>query len=184
MNNVTEQAVTEQVRAIMARYPRLCLEGHGLSDFKRRTPEEYDAELAIERGRLAAPGSVAEIAAAADWIAGHWAPRQTVNRNHSSYGLKHYYEAAPGGEYVTNGQFIVALLLAGFTAPMDDGLNPSFAISEPSGMRRQRFTLGMASQLRAALAASDPAKDAPELREALRNLVVAIMERHEQWPES
>ena len=31
-----------------------------------------------------------------------------------------------------NGQLIVAMLLAGFTAPMDDGLNPSFAISELS----------------------------------------------------
>ena len=52
------------------------------------------------------------------------------------------------------------------------------------GIQRQRFTLAMVGQLRAALGASVPAKDAPELREALRNLVVAIMERHEQWPES
>ena len=52
------------------------------------------------------------------------------------------------------------------------------------GIQRQRFTLAMVGQLRAALGASVPAKDAPELREALRNLVVAIMERHEQWPKS
>ena len=52
------------------------------------------------------------------------------------------------------------------------------------GMRRQRFTLGMAGQLRAALEASDPAKDAPALREALRDLGAAIEARHDQWPES
>jgi predicted RNase H-like nuclease (RuvC/YqgF family) len=51
------------------------------------------------------------------------------------------------------------------------------------GMRRQRFTLGMASQLRAALEASDPAKDAPALREALRDLGAAIEARHDHWPE-
>ena len=51
-------------------------------------------------------------------------------------------------------------------------------------VRRQRFTLGMAGQLRAALEASDPAKDAPALREALRDLGAAIEARHDQWPES
>ena len=51
------------------------------------------------------------------------------------------------------------------------------------GMRRQRFTLGMAGQLRAALEASDPAKDAPALREALRDLGAAIEARHDHWPE-
>ena len=91
---MSETRTTEQVRAIMSRYPRLCAEGHGLSNLRRRTPEEYDAELAREREYLAAPRSVEQIAAAADWIAGHWVPRKTVNRNHSSYGLKHYYEAA------------------------------------------------------------------------------------------
>ena len=50
------------------------------------------------------------------------------------------------------------------------------------GMRRQRFTLGMAGQLRAALEASDPAKDAPALREALRDLGTAIEARHDQPP--
>ena len=51
------------------------------------------------------------------------------------------------------------------------------------GMRRQRFTLGMAGQLRAALEASDPAKDAPALREALRDLGAAIEARHDHWAE-
>ena len=52
------------------------------------------------------------------------------------------------------------------------------------GMRRQRFTLGMAGQLRAALEASDPAKDAPALQEALSDLGAAIGARHDQWPKS
>ena len=51
------------------------------------------------------------------------------------------------------------------------------------GMRRQRFTLGMAGQLRAALEASNPAKDAPALQAALRDLVAAIEARHDHWPE-
>jgi len=52
------------------------------------------------------------------------------------------------------------------------------------GMRRQRFALAMVGQLRAALEASDSAKDAPALREALRDLGAAIEARHDQWPES
>ena len=51
------------------------------------------------------------------------------------------------------------------------------------GMRRLRFTLCMAGQLRAALEASNPAKDAPALQAALRDLVAAIEARHDHWPE-
>jgi hypothetical protein len=52
------------------------------------------------------------------------------------------------------------------------------------GMRRQRFTLALAGQLRAALERSDPARDAPALQEALRDLGAAIGARHDQWPKS
>jgi hypothetical protein len=127
---MTPGGQARQVREIMARYPLLSMEGHGLSNCIRRTPEERQAGLAREREELASPESAAEIAAAADWIAEHWAPRKTLNTWHTSYGLKHVYEAA-AGQYVTNGQFIVAMLLAGFTARMDH-LNPYFNLSERS----------------------------------------------------
>jgi hypothetical protein len=52
------------------------------------------------------------------------------------------------------------------------------------GMQRQRFTLALAGQLRSALERSDPAKDAPALQDALRDLGAAIGARHDQWPKS
>ena len=51
-------------------------------------------------------------------------------------------------------------------------------------MQRQRFTLAIVGQLLSALRASDPVKDAPALREALRDLGAAIEARHDQWLES
>ena len=51
-------------------------------------------------------------------------------------------------------------------------------------MQRQRFTLAIVGQLRSALRAADPVKDAPALREALRDLGAAIEARHDQWLES
>ena len=39
---------------------------------------------------------------------------KTINMRHTSYGLKHKFENAPEGFYITNGSFKKAMLIAGF----------------------------------------------------------------------
>ncbi|WP_430534425.1 hypothetical protein [Listeria rocourtiae] len=39
---------------------------------------------------------------------------KSINRKHTSYGLKHRFEYSSGGFYVTNGAFKKAMLEAGF----------------------------------------------------------------------
>lgn len=39
---------------------------------------------------------------------------QSINRNHSSYGLKHIFERSENGFYITNGMFKGAMLKCGF----------------------------------------------------------------------
>jgi hypothetical protein len=50
----------------------------------------------------------------ADWIKANTTPRKTINRDRSSYGLKHDVERA-SGTYVTNGAFIAAAIGLGFS---------------------------------------------------------------------
>ena len=50
----------------------------------------------------------------ADWIRANTKARKTINRNRSSYGLKHSVERATG-TYVTNGAFIAAAIGLGFS---------------------------------------------------------------------
>lgn len=48
-----------------------------------------------------------------DWIRRWVTPRQSINRNHSSYALKHAVEAE-AGQYVSNGAFIQAAVELGY----------------------------------------------------------------------
>lgn len=50
--------------------------------------------------------------------------RKTINKNYSSYTLKHVIENDIG--YITNGEFIMAALVAGFTMSSVNMMNPSF----------------------------------------------------------
>jgi hypothetical protein len=61
-------------------------------------------------------------------------PRKTINRNASSYGLKHVLErwrskhmlSRVGGGYISNGDFIVAMKLVGYNHAEDSGINVHF----------------------------------------------------------
>lgn len=50
--------------------------------------------------------------------------RKTINRNHSSYTLKHIIENDIG--YITNGEFIMAALIAGYQMSNVNRMNPCF----------------------------------------------------------
>lgn len=56
--------------------------------------------------------------------------KRQYNRNHSSYTLKHRYEAV--GSYVTNGQFKAAMLLCGYAPEDPAALNWRFKIAPSS----------------------------------------------------
>lgn len=67
-----------------------------------------------------------------NWIVTVFKPIKTVNKWHSSYGLKHLFEHAPLGFYVKNGAFKGAMLIAGFEPVDPNELNWRFKISEVS----------------------------------------------------
>lgn len=57
---------------------------------------------------------------------------KTINRNHSSYGLKHIFENSKDGFYITNGAFKGAMLECGFDYKPDSPSSPNwnFNVSE------------------------------------------------------
>ncbi|MBL1223719.1 hypothetical protein [Enterococcus sp. BWR-S5] len=66
-----------------------------------------------------------------EWCSG----METIKRpnpHHTSYGLKHWFEASEGGFYVTNGQFKGAMILSGYSVANPDALNWTFNISQAS----------------------------------------------------
>lgn len=76
-----------------------------------------------------------ERAALLNWIRQNIKPRKTICNQRNSYGLKHNYEADTGN-YVTNGQFKGAMIMAGYAPHDATALNPSYAISKNIGKNR------------------------------------------------
>ncbi len=79
------------------------------------------------RNELLTPDSVATIGRVCGWLNANIAHTKQVTRFCGSYGLKHIAERHIG-EYVSNGQFIVAALLCGYGAALDYP-NALFAMS-------------------------------------------------------
>ncbi|MEJ1326479.1 hypothetical protein QY881_08775 [Latilactobacillus sakei] len=67
-----------------------------------------------------------------NWILTTLTRAKTINRNDSSYGLKHYFENSPLGFYVSNGAMKGALLIAGFETRKIEDLNWYFNVSKVS----------------------------------------------------
>lgn len=67
-----------------------------------------------------------------DWIAAWLIPGKKINKSHTSYGLKHYFEASERGFYISNGQFKGAMLALGFRADDPESLNWCFNITVKS----------------------------------------------------
>jgi hypothetical protein len=66
-----------------------------------------------------------------DWIIQNICPEQTPNPHHSSYGMKHRFQADTG-IYVYNGQFKAAMQLCGFKAVNKNEQNWHYRICEKS----------------------------------------------------
>tara|TARA_R110000772_G_scaffold16607_2_gene47017 strand:+ start:903 stop:1235 length:333 start_codon:yes stop_codon:yes gene_type:complete len=73
-------------------------------------------------------------------VAVKWLKKQerriSVNPTCSSYNLKHVVERAPGGVYITNGAFIAAAVLLGFTI-QHLGSSPNVRINISNSYRKK-----------------------------------------------
>lgn len=73
-----------------------------------------------------------------DWIHASFMPIKTVNKKHTSYGLKHLLQHETG-LYLTNNQFKHAMLLSGYYPEKPGDRNWRFRISEKSpALKRTR----------------------------------------------
>lgn len=74
------------------------------------------------------------------WIRERCKPRKTLDRRKTSYDWKHEAESRDGGigEYVAQGEFIVAALRLGYRAGRVPGDGPSVYLN----MRRKRLDAG------------------------------------------
>lgn len=97
-----------QLAAVMIREPRLNQNGFGPSAFAR-TIQERRAQFAQWRVDLRA--SAAHVDEVREWLVLNVEPRQTINTDARSYGLKHLAESDLGA-YVTNGELIAAAIIA------------------------------------------------------------------------
>ena len=71
-----------------------------------------------------------------EWISANLQPMKTINRRHTSYGLKHLAESRLGF-YVSNDDMKAAMVACGFEAEQVSELNCSYNVSERSISRAE-----------------------------------------------
>ena len=106
------------IAAVLLKLPELTPNGVGLfEDFseKYRSPETRAEMLEVEQNRLLK--DVASFDAACSWLS-TLSRIATVNKNNTTYGLKHFMERAGFG-YVSHGIFIAAAVHLGFVYKLD-----------------------------------------------------------------
>ena len=114
----------------MAKLPDLTDFGIGLyAEHRKLPPEERNAIFTKEREDLRK--SADRVARVIDWLQANVLPTRTINVRRTSYGLKHCAEEDTG--YITNGVFIAAAVIAGFTYRIKPRTpNVAFGMSERS----------------------------------------------------
>src|SRR5262249_8152175 len=114
----------EDIAKVIQREPRLTAFGLGIFEYPGQKPPShhplYEAFLADQERLLNAAWRCTGICA---WLNGVW-PRQTINPNAYSYGLKHLCEQEMG-LYVTNGQLITACIHIGLAYAQETPRSPS-----------------------------------------------------------
>lgn len=130
-----------QIRRAMDAEADLTTAGFGIGWDRRETPAERRAKKAQWRVDLLHDVSADEFELARLYV-DQLAPRKTLNRDFSSYNLKHQAErlsrfrgiATHLGNYVPNGVFIAAAISAGFTVKRcgPDSLNGFINATTPS----------------------------------------------------
>ncbi len=119
-----------QLALVMTQEPHLNIFGFGSGSFSK-TLEQRDRELVQWRQELRA--NARHVDEVRDWLVEHVTPRQTLNTEVGSYGLKHFAEDDLG-DYVANGELIAAAIIAGYPYRRggDGSPNAVFGISSRS----------------------------------------------------
>lgn len=76
------------------------------------------------------------------WIATNLAPITSINTHCTSYGLKHFFETAPDGFYISNGMFKGAMLATGYRVGDTSAKNWHFNVSQKSVNRLYEWING------------------------------------------
>jgi hypothetical protein len=112
----------DDARRMIEAHPKLHNRGWGQPHYR----SDY-VDLARERAELLSDDSLAVIVKVA-----RWCRTITLERGRTSYGLKHDAERQVHGiGYVSNGQLIVAMLMAGYVIKKGGGFNPGFSRPRP-----------------------------------------------------
>lgn len=122
--------VEQHIAITMVRLPLLNDFGMGRPSQDRKLPEAERREV-FEQNRQWLRDSAERVAATIEWLRENVEPIKTINRKHTSYGIKHIAEKDIG--YITNGVFIAAAVIAGYSYEIvPHSPNVPFGMSEKS----------------------------------------------------
>lgn len=108
----TNSITDEDICAIMRDHPTLGAHGFGcFGQYHRDYHGDLKAELRKNREELV--GSVEQCSNVCKWLSSV-AKSKTINKRHSSYSLKHYFERHCKQYSCSNGAFIAAAIHLGF----------------------------------------------------------------------
>lgn len=133
-----EYRTWDKLKVLMAEHPTLndFGIGHGSAHYSPNdSPEFKDLVLQTERDVLS--GSMADVIWTVHWLRLNVEPIKTINRRHSSYGLKHLAEKFSPNLYLSNGVLIAAAMIVGYPFELDPP-NAMFGMSERSLKRLHR----------------------------------------------
>ena len=119
----------EKIQFAMDKVPTLTDFGIGLFEQDRALPIA-EQKKKFQEERKALLENIEEFEKVCEWLYSV-AKIKSINKNHTSYGLKHLAEKTIG--YSTNGTFIAAAIYSGFDIKIEkDSPNPMFNMSEKS----------------------------------------------------
>jgi len=121
--------VRQRLDALMGRMPELHAGGWGVPYRQSDSVSDTQDRLAAYRKDLV--DRAWDVAWTMAWLDGHIAPIKSINRKHTSYGLKHLAEKYHPGGYITNGVFIAAAIMSGYEYSAKlGGPNVQFSMSQ------------------------------------------------------
>lgn len=126
--SLSRAEIEKHLAQVMADEP--LLNSLGIGAFGTPKPERMEV---LSKRREELWNYVPDIEWCAAWLVENIAPIKSINRRHSSYGLKHLAEKFSPRGYITNGAFIAAAIIAGYRyAIHPQGTDAYFAMSGKS----------------------------------------------------